>query len=296
MLLPLAPTKALAQGASAQQTASPKQPKQPPPPLFPRHRRGIYRNSQGLEVIDATPQSPPLETDDPGVPDHGEYEINLFTHADLSKEDRDVDLLFVDANYGMAPKFAGHELPTQLKFEFPVTAAKEGDDPYTVGIGAAKFGVKFNFYNNEHSGLSLAFYPQIEFEAPGTNSVEKGLVEAGQTVVLPLLVAREFHYLTFVANAAVNKPVHDPERETTGTFGVGIGRAFTRKVAAMIELRDESALDFTSNHLLFLNVGFIHGVRKVIVYAQAGHSLFSDDGSGHTYLGLGMKLMIHQKQ
>lgn len=74
ILLALAPTNALAQG-DPPQGASP--PKQPPPPLFPKHRRGIYRTSQGLEVIDATPQSPPLETDDPSVPDKGEYEINL---------------------------------------------------------------------------------------------------------------------------------------------------------------------------------------------------------------------------
>jgi hypothetical protein len=71
-LLALAPS-ALAQDGPPQVSAPPKQ---PPPPLFPRHRRGIYQNREGLDVIDATPQSPPLETDDPGVPDKGEYEIN----------------------------------------------------------------------------------------------------------------------------------------------------------------------------------------------------------------------------
>src|SRR3954467_2363289 len=105
-----------------------KRVKPPPPPLFVKHHRGTYRNSANLMVIDATPQSPPLETDDPGVPDKGEYEINLSTHADLSKEDRTVDLLFVDANYGIAPRIAGHELPTQLKFEIPVMAARGDHD------------------------------------------------------------------------------------------------------------------------------------------------------------------------
>src|SRR5438128_1994875 len=61
-------------------------PKQAPPLLFPKHRRGIYRNAQNLEVIDATPQSPPLDVDDPGVPDKGEYEINLTTHVDLARD------------------------------------------------------------------------------------------------------------------------------------------------------------------------------------------------------------------
>lgn len=293
ILLALVPTDALAQGGPPE-GVSPS--KGPPPPLFPKHCRGVYRNSQGIEVIDATPQSPPLETDDPGVPDNGAYEINLTTHADLSREGQSVDLLFVDANYGILPRIAGHELPTQLKFEFPVTVAREHDDPYTLGIGAARFGVKVNFYSNEHAGVSIAFYPQIEFEAPGTGSIQKGLADPGQTFVLPLLVAKEFHSFTFVANGAVNKPVHAPARASTSTFGVGLGRALTRKVAAMIEVRDESALDFRSNHLMFLNVGLIYGVRNVVVYTQLGHSLFSDDGFGHTYVGVGMKFVVNRRR
>jgi hypothetical protein len=290
LLLALAPASAFAQGAAPPEGAA--APKKPPPPLFPRHRRGIYRNPQGLEIIDATPQSPPLETDDPSVPDDGEYEINLFTHADLSKEERSVDLLFVDANYGVAPKIGGHELPTQLKFEFPVKTARERDSPYTFGIGAAKLGVKFNFYHSERSSLSLAFYPQLEFEAPGTGSVRKGLADPGQTLVLPLLVSRDLHYFTLVANGSVSKPIHDPERASTATIGVGIGRAFTRKIALMMEVRNESSVDFKDNHLVLLNVGLIHGVRRIIVYTHAGHSLFSDDGFGHAYLGVGLKFMI----
>src|ERR1700682_6342562 len=82
LLLALAPANGFAQGAPPE---PPKAAKEPAPPLFPRHRRGTYLDRQGLETIDATPQSPPLNTDDPTVPEPGEYEINLFTHADLSK-------------------------------------------------------------------------------------------------------------------------------------------------------------------------------------------------------------------
>src|SRR5438105_1120443 len=87
-------------------------PKVPPPPLFPKHRRGLYRNGQGLEVLDATPQSPPLETDDPGVPEKGEYEVNLTVHGDLSRHAKQFDLLLVDANYGLLPRLRGREIPT----------------------------------------------------------------------------------------------------------------------------------------------------------------------------------------
>jgi hypothetical protein len=190
-----------------QQTSKGETVNEPPPPLFSKHRRGMYENGLGLQVIDATPQSPPLEVDDPGVPEKGHYEINLTTQDDFSKQLQTFDFLFVDANYGILPKILGHELPTQVKFEFPLAGAKEHGDPFRVGIGAAQFGLKFNFYNNEHKGVSVSFYPQIEFAVLGTAAVEKNLVNAGQRLILPLLVRKEFKYLTFVVNCAVNEPI-----------------------------------------------------------------------------------------
>ena len=279
-------------GQSQAQTVTQRPVKRPPAPLFRKHHRGTYLDAQGVEVVDATPQSPPLETDDPGVPDKGEYEINFTTQADLSRDVQHIDLLFVDANYGVAPRFAGHELPTQVKFEFPVAAVTGKGSPFVAGIGGAKVGLKFNFYNNEHKGVSLAFYPQIEFAVAGSGSVKKGLAEPGQTLILPLLASKELKYLTLVANGAVNAPIHDSERETTGTFGVGFGRAMRRKLAAMVEVRAESTFDLKRDRLVMLKGGLIRGVGHHIVYASVGRSLFSDDGFAHTYVGLGMKVLV----
>jgi hypothetical protein len=267
-------------------------PKTPPPPLFPRHRRGIYLNGQGLEVIDATPQSPPLDIDDPSVPDEGVYEINLSAGTDLSRDLQRVDLLFVDANYGLLPKIAGRELPAQLKVEFPVAAARQGGNPFLVGVGATTLGLKVNFLNNDEKGLSVSVYPQVEFGTPGTRAVEKGLAEPGQTLILPLLVAKEFKYFTVVANGGVEKPLHDSQRDTLGAFGLGIGLALTRKIAVMTEVRSESTFDLQRDRLVLVNVGVIHGVRHVILYANLGRSLLSDDGLIHTYIGIGTKVMI----
>jgi hypothetical protein len=281
------------QGAAVQnqeQTEKTKPVKGPPPPLFRKHHRGMYKDSQGLPVVDATPQAPPLEIDDPSVPAKGEYEINLTTHADLSKAIQRFDLLFVDANYGVLPKIAGRELPTQVKFEFPLAAIREAGSPLTAGIGAATFGLKFNFYNNEHKGVSMSFYPQLEFAAGA--SVKKGLAEPGQTVILPLLVSKELKYLTLVANGAVHAPINDPERQTTGLLAIGFGRAIRRKYAAMMEVRAESTFDLGRDRLVILNGGLIHGVRNVILYARLGRSLFSDDRFAHSYVSVGMKLLI----
>jgi hypothetical protein len=269
--------------------------KQPAPPLFPKYRRGVYRNGQGVEFVDAVPQSPPLETDDPGVPDKGAYEINLSVDGDLFSEGQRVDLLFVDANYGILPAIRGHELPTQLKVEFPVAAFRTDGEPFAVGIGPVKVGVKFNFHNNEQKGLAVSFYPQMKFAAPGTEGVEKGLAEPGQIVLLPLLVSKEFHAFSFVFNGAVEKPVHDPDHEATAIIGAAVGRAITRKFAAMVEVRGESTFDLARDRLVFVNLGLVRGIRNIVVYAHVGRSVFSDDGFGHLFVGAGLKLLIQPK-
>jgi hypothetical protein len=267
--------------------------KEPPPPLFSRHRRGIYKNALGVAVVDATPQSPPLETDDPGVPGKGEYEINLTTHADFSKELRIFDFFFVDANYGIVPKILGHDLPTQVKFEFPLAGAKTPGSPMGVGIGAAKFGLKFNFFNNEHEGVYVSLYPQIEFAVPGSNAVEKRLAEPGQTLILPLLVQKEFRYLTFVANGIIEQPIHNPAEDTTGTLGFGFGRAITRRTAIMGEVRFTSTFDLQRERLLVVNSGLMRRIRdNVVLYVNVGRSVYSDESTRHIYVGVGVKFML----
>jgi len=281
---------------SQQEPPKEKPVKQPPPPLYSKHHRGMYKNGSGLWAIDATPQSPPLEVDDPGVPDKGEYEINLTTQADLSKQLRTFNFVSVDANYGILPKILGHELPTQVKFEFPLAGAKEHGDPLKVGVGAAQFGLKLNFYYNEHRGASVSFYPQIEFAVPGTDAAQKNLANAGQTLILPLLVRQQFKYLILVANGAVNQPIQDPQRHTSGSLGFGLGRAITRYLAAMGEVRAESTFDFKRQRLVVVNFGVMRRIRNnMFLYANVGRSVFSDDGLTHTYAGVGVKFLLAPK-
>jgi hypothetical protein len=114
-------------------------------------------------------------------------------------------------------------------------------------------------------------------------------------LILPLLVSKEFHYVTFAANGGLEKSFHNPEEHTEGVFSVGFGRAITRKFAAMVEVRGEAAFESGGHRLLFLNVGAMRGIRNVVVYAKIGHSLASTDDVSHTYLGVGMKLLIPKR-
>src|SRR5205809_714916 len=103
---------------------------------------GHLTDPAGALWTSRTPTSapPPLAIDDPGVPDKGEFEINLLTSTDISNEARHIDVLRIDANYGFVLCGAGHDLPTQLKIEFPVSAAREGSTPYQFGFGTVAIG------------------------------------------------------------------------------------------------------------------------------------------------------------
>jgi hypothetical protein len=180
-----------------------------------------------------------------------------------------------------------------VKFEFPLAGAKVPGNPMKVGVGAAKFGLKFNFYNNEQHGFYVSVYPQIEFAVPGSHAVEKRLAEPGQTLILPLLVQKEFKYLTFVANGIIVQPIHNPAEDTTGTLGFGFGRAITRHTAIMGEVRFTSTFDLQRERLLIVNSGLMRRIREnVVLYVKVGRSVYADEGTRHIYVGVGVKFML----
>jgi hypothetical protein len=114
---------------------------------------------------------------------------------------------------------------------------------------------------------------------------------------LPLLVQREFKHLIIVANGAVNKPIHDPKRDTTGTLDLGFGRAITRHLAAMAEVRFSSTFDLNRDQLLVANFGLMRRLQdKVVLYMNVGRSIFSDEGFEHTYVGIGVKFELTPKE
>ena len=277
------------------QPSAPQKPEPPPIiPLFPRYRRGLYKNGLGLWVIDGPPQSPPLFTDDPGVPDKGEWEINFTVRGDLAKSEKAVDFLHVDANYGLLPTWFGHEVPMQLKFEGPVSGFKEAGQGFSTGIGPIEAGVKFNLYGSDNQGIELSVYPQFEFGL-GDTFVDKGLVDPGQTFILPVLVSKQFHFVTLVFNGGIEHPLNDSERSTMGTAGAAVGFAVRRHLAVMGEFHYESPFrgDGDEDGTAIVNGGVMRSLgHYAVLYGNVGRSVWTADGEAHWFVGTGLKIVI----
>ena len=155
---------------------------------------------------------------------------------------------------GLLPKLLRREVPTQLKCEVPVAGTRDSGQRFTAGLGAAKVRLK---------------------------------------LIFPLLVSKDFDYVTLVVNGAVNRPLHDSDRHTTGPFGAGLGLAITRKFAAMAELHAGSRFDLAHDRLLTANLGLMRaGPHGAVLDMNVGHSPFSDDGAEHAYVGAGVKVLI----
>jgi hypothetical protein len=121
------------------------------------------------------------------------------------------------------------------------------------------------------------------------------LADPGQVLIFPFLIAKQFT-VHVCRQCRRRKTHHVVDEDLTSIFSVGFGRAITRRVAAMIELRDESAFAAGGNRLMFLNVGVMRGIHNVVLHAKLGHTLASSDDVSHTYVGAGMKLLIQPPQ
>jgi hypothetical protein len=65
----------------------------------------------------------------------------------------------------------------------------------------------------------------------------------------------------------------------------------------MGEIRAESAFNFKRDRLIVVNFGAMRRLRdNMILYANVGRSIFSDEVSAHTYVGVGIKFLLMPKE
>ncbi len=242
------------------------------------------------EGLDATPQSPPLDVDDPGTPGCNKWEINVLVNSDITKDEKDWNLPLLDMNYGI-----GENL--QLKYEVPFVN-KQTEENSVSAAGSSKLGLKIKFFDDEASKLQLAFYPQYEFS--NRSAEEKGVETKGTTTILPLLLSKKIGEnskgdIVMTVNLSYNKTTKEDESDFVST-AVGTGLPLTTRTVLMGELSTEQALvknsDDIRGQLVKANLGGISLVKKwLAVYGSIGKGLYSTDVQDHSYALIGIKIL-----
>ncbi len=187
---------------------------------------------------------PPLLTDDPETPGSGNWEIN----AAFTVEKRSGETLFatplLDVNYGLGERH-------QLKFEIPWLVLTEADRGTKNGLGNSLVGWKWRMADEKELGFAFSIYPQIEFNNAGSSSADRGLVDKGTDILLPVEFAKEFGPL------GVNLEFGYSFRERHNDewlYGLALSYALSDRLELLGEIHGTGAKELRHHELVF-NLG-----------------------------------------
>ncbi len=188
------------------------------------------RSKNESEPVEMTVGPPPMQSEDTDTPGPHNWEVNFLLNAQLAGSERRIEVPTVDINYGVGDNI-------QLSYEVPYVFARQeqsdmGGGTRVVeanGVGDSSFGLKYRFYDNKDSGLSLAIAPQLEFRTPGAN---RDVSEHSTELAVPVVVTQEFEHASVTANAGVEL-TSDTQRYFAS---FGAGRRISEHVALLAEI------------------------------------------------------------
>ena len=243
------------------------------------------------EGPEATPQSPPLNVDDPDTPGCNAWEVNVLVDGDLTHSEKNWELPLLDINYGIGDNI-------QLKYEVPYIVS-QSDGVSESAVGESKVGIKHMFFEDEELKLEVAVYPQLTF-VTSNDAVKKGLVTSGTITTLPFLLSMKVGRVPhgdvrMTANLGYNISTKSDTADFVSA-AVGVGVPLNRRLAIMGELSTEQAV--TTNvenireQLSKAVVGAIVTVSdRFMLFGSVGQSLYSSDHKDHTFVLAGIRIM-----
>jgi hypothetical protein len=223
---------------------------------------------------------PPLITDDPGTPGDGKWEINVAFTTERSHDRTVFEAPLLDINYGVGER-------TQLKYEVPLLVLDERGRGPRADLGDSSLGVKYRFLDQEQAGVDVSVYPQVSINSP-TRSVQRGFVDRGTNVFLPVEVARSFGPWEIGAEVGYEVIQHG---ENQWAYGVAAGYAFNNDFELLGEIHGERGNDFRHGEEVVFNLGTRWKVHEgMTLLFAAGRSLRDGAGGEHpdllVYTGL----------
>ena len=217
---------------------------------------------------------PPMQTDDPGTPGNGNWELNVGITIERRMGVQALETPSLDLNYGVGDRL-------QLKIAVPWVQQADVRTA-TSGLGNSVGGVKWRFYENDRLRLQISTYPQVEFNNP-TRSVARGLVDAGTRVLVPIEVAKAAGPINL--NAEVGYSVRHVSR--TWIAGLAIGRQVTRRLELLGEVHHVHAASDTEREKTFGLGGRLKVHPNVIVLLMAGRSLPGSSSNEPQFIAYG---------
>jgi hypothetical protein len=204
---------------------------------------------------------PPLITEDPGTPGDGRWEINLAFTVEKLRTETLFEAPLLDINYGLGERI-------QLKYEIPWVFRDEDGDGTKSGLGNSEIGVKYRFLDEERHGVSMSIYPQFSFNNP-TSSEERGLVDPGTELVLPLQVARRLGPVELSLELGYSLIERGADE---WIYGLAAAWPIAERIELLGEVHGVARRDFDEGVLVFNLGGVLEVHENVNLLLSAGRS------------------------
>ncbi len=215
-----------------------------------------------------------MMTDDPGTPGNRHWEINVAGVLERSSGENLGELPALDINYG-----AGDHV--QLKLEGAWLLRQHSDTGTQRGLGNAAAGIKWRFLDEKRNGVSMSFYPQIEWNMT-SSSVRRGLVERGTHLILPSQISRSIGPFEFAAEAGYVVGLNAADEWILGIVGAW---PVNEKFEILAELHSDLPADLSSRQLT-VNFGTrVTLTEHIALLASLGHDLLSESNEHRSVLG-----------
>jgi hypothetical protein len=209
---------------------------------------------------------PPMITDDPGTPGNGKWENNFAIIFEHRSSETSIDVPEIDLNYGVGEHI-------QLTLQNAPVLSKRSGQGLIGGVGGTEAAVKWRFLDEATSGLDMSMFPRVLFNIV-QSSVRRGLAEDGARFQIPFQMAKAFGRWHVDVELG-------PRASTVGRSewldGIVFGFDLAKPTMLMVELHDESRMNFTRDALT-LNFGLRHAfTENYILIVSMGHELRSPD-------------------
>jgi hypothetical protein len=213
---------------------------------------------------------PPLVTDDPDTPGDGHWEINLASTLSRTPAGRAISAPDADINYGWGEH-------AQLKLDMPWVFASTPAQGARSGLGAADFGVKWRFVDQDDAGYAVSIYPQYTTRLLVSSTV-RGVAPAGHEVFLPAELSSRIAGFGIDAEVGRNFVESGPSQWQAGIVGA---HACGAAIECVAEIHETAS---SASRQTLLNVGLRWKLDDSLTILGAGGREFGEKNGAQQQL------------
>jgi hypothetical protein len=173
---------------------------------------------------------PPFQTNDPGTPGGGNWEINLAAAPVHTRDTTSWQVPQLDLNFGLGDRI-------QLTLQVPYVIQTDSSAPRATGWSNAFPGIKWRFLDQGEDGWQASIFPQVETR--GTAQAEhEQLVGPATRVLLPVEVTHKLGPLDLDLEVGIYTPKEGVQEHIVGLVA---GRSISDRLDLALEVYHDQA-------------------------------------------------------